>query len=96
MTDDRHSTQEADRADLNYQRGLFRVWIVLSVMWSAAVLIDGLWLFLFYNNWTIGFFWKDQWDLSYWSDQIVAMLAPWLLTGAVFLLRWTVRGFRSN
>jgi hypothetical protein len=78
---------------MNYRRGLFRVWIILSVIWSVVFFIVAL-----YIRYRIGGdWWRYQWWISsHWTDWLAVILAPWVLTGAALLLRWTVRGFRSN
>ena len=75
---------------MNYRRGLFRTWVVLSAIWSAVILIVAL-----YEHHRIG---EPQyrWLLSFWTDWLVAIFAPWVLTAAALGFRWTIKGFRSN
>jgi len=71
---------------VNLSRGLFRVWIMLSVAWSAWFLYQGLGSFK--NQY------GQHWELS--KDDLIVILIPWLLIGAAIGLRWAIRGFRSD
>jgi hypothetical protein len=91
---------------MNYRRGLFRVWIVLSVIWSAAALFGGL-----YYPWPP----YDWYYWSYWPKDVefyflAAAFAPWVWVvwtvvrwiwtvvrwTVLSLVRWTAKGFGSN
>jgi hypothetical protein len=96
---------------MNYRLGLFRVWIVFSVIWSAVVLIVALsdhdrryGFFVIDKAWQAG---NYEWLWWFWEEWLVAIFAPWVwviwtagrwmvLSVIGSVVRWTVRGFRSN
>jgi hypothetical protein len=78
---------------MNLRRGLFRVWIVLSAVWSVGMFVTA------YNaetNLAARTSFYHRWTWWFWSDWLLAILGPWMLTIAVFAVVWTVRGFRSR
>ena len=65
---------------LNYRQGFFRGWLALSVLWSIACVIVAL-----YDQHEILEVrqravptndWGYDWSWLFWSDRIVAFLAP--------------------
>jgi len=71
---------------MNWRRGLLRVWIALSAIWSAYVVIGDLW-----GHVTDPIWYPPPSDLLLVPTIAVA---PWLLTGAIISIRWIIRGFR--
>jgi hypothetical protein len=77
---------------MNWRRGLFCAWIVISVVWSiwafktALDAQDALMISL-----------KEfRWTWFFWEDYIGLIIAPWAAMAAVLATRWAFRGFRSN
>ncbi len=100
---DPNATQDIERR-VNYRRGLFRGWIILSIIWSAAILIAALYE---QNHHLVGLpshspEWRsyvaayEEHMATLWTDWLVAIVAPWVLTGVVLGLRCNIKGFRSN
>jgi hypothetical protein len=73
----------------NLRRGTFRVWITLSVAWS---------LFDFYyalDHASLAYFYK--FGLRAIGPTVsLEILLPWLLTAFAILIRWVIRGFRTD
>ena len=75
---------------MNYRRGLFRVWIGLTLFW---------WAWCFYET-QLGchMFNAGPW-CDYrpgWSMVITALLVPALVLLLGWFLLWVIKGFRSN
>jgi hypothetical protein len=73
---------------MSWRRGLFRAWLLLSVLWTAGYIYSCILT-------APRLFWTAHPDM-FWSRLLIAAPLPWLLTVAVFGLRWTIRGFRPN
>ena len=74
---------------MNWRRGIFRAWIVLSIAWTAFVLIVAI------GNMgpTAP---SDGWALEYWKQPLFAMALPWIVSAAIFGALWISRGFKPN
>jgi hypothetical protein len=82
---------------MRWRRGLFRVWICLSVVWTATgliLLIDQQ------RRITIGLEAHDLapfgWPAWWLKEELPLVFAPWILTAIGFGLRWIIRGFRAS
>ena len=70
----------------NWRRGVYRLWIGLSVVWSAFVIFSDIWECLNDPNW--------QPPMSDWIAVPAIAGAPWVLIGIIIGTGWIVRGFR--
>jgi hypothetical protein len=77
---------------MNWQRGLLRLWFVMSCVWSVAT----LWTAINEHGQLVAIGHRLAWSWSFWQDYVAAMLVPWLAILAYLGVRWTVTGFRSN
>jgi hypothetical protein len=85
----------ASRQIMNFRRGLFRIWILLSFAWS----IGYFWLLHHHATDCSGYIGlgKDHcFRLSSDNRLWIVTPFPWLITAAVFGMRWAFRGFRAN
>lgn len=73
---------------MNWRRGLLRLWLVLSTLWSALVVVADVWERIANPRWH-----PPASDLLV---VVVLAAAPWLLTSAVLAIRWVARGFSSS
>ena len=71
---------------LRVARGLFRLWLVLSVLWIGGV---GVMTWLDVTSRSRGLAWADTWFAS-----VVAVVPPVLLLALGSALVWAFRGFR--
>ena len=68
-------------------RGLLRIWLVVSALWSVAFAIFIAWFILKM---------PDAWPHPYeWIEILLVTLVPWIATLSVLAIRWIVLGFRS-
>ena len=72
---------------MNWRRGLVRIWVCLSVIWS---LIFG-WM-AFYSHMVSPPEAFARADLPF---ELPVILLPWLLSAAVLGILWIIHGFRS-
>lgn len=84
---------------MNYRRGLFRFWIIVSASWSIGYVL----LLYYYASLCNGY--ADYGDhrcytvySAFFHDVRLWIIPslPWLLTAAGIGVRWVVRGFRPN
>lgn len=73
---------------MNWRRGIWRIWIVASAVWSIAVFQDPVW---FGHWWEHG----DPHPRD-WLSLLLVVLFPWILTAVVLTGRWVVMGFRAE
>jgi hypothetical protein len=79
---------------MNWPRGAWRVWIILSVMWDAFVIFAYWWDFVMTPGWVpFPNGWRDA-ALGALLVFLPLILVPWLLTAVVLGIRWVVAGFR--
>jgi hypothetical protein len=76
---------------MNVRRGLLGVWISISVVWTAAIIINMVEIYV-----RLSPVFPDL-DWSYWfvNNNLFMTFIPWLLTAAVLTTRWAIKGFRS-
>jgi hypothetical protein len=72
--------------EMNWRRGMLRLWLVLSVMWSVGFSIAIMWAGL---NW--GAPHRDEW-----VGIALVGCCPWIITVLGFAIRWTASGFRPR
>ncbi len=68
--------------------GPFRIWIIVSSIWSIAVFQDPVW----WDHWTEH---SEPYPRD-WLSLLLVLLLPWILTTAGFSIWWVVRGFRAK
>ena len=72
---------------MNWRRGLFRAWLLLSALWTAgyaySCILEGT---------SVA---ARSIETPFWDTLLIGASPPWLLTAAVLGLRWTIRGFRG-
>jgi len=80
---------------MQWHRGLFRIWIVLSIIWTASLLLEMISEHenteRFFQTRGLHFGWPIDWLMQ----KLLVVLLPWILTAIVFGIRWIVRGFRA-
>jgi hypothetical protein len=81
---------------MRWRRGLFRVWICLSIFWTAVLLMM---MFVEHSRIEMDsemrgshFGWPEWWLM----DKLRFVSWPWILTAIGFGLRWIIRGFRAS
>jgi L-alanine-DL-glutamate epimerase-like enolase superfamily enzyme len=84
-----------DASDADYGRELFRIWVLLSILWTAFILWMGYALYhaqlpmlVFRGSIML----PPLWFLEGW---IFPAFIPWAVTAAAFGVRWAIRGFRT-
>jgi hypothetical protein len=69
--DDPNEAIPKNGAELNYRRGLLRIWVVASVVWLTAVFISKD-----YSCWWRKGPWCGYWTLSTYLDDALILLRP--------------------
>jgi hypothetical protein len=78
---------------VNVRRGLFRVWILASVLWTVIILAYWGTYYVFDLAY---YYFGYLFPFPFLADEFKLMLVPWALTAAGFLIRWAYKGFRAN
>jgi|SRR6516164_1593440 hypothetical protein len=79
-------------SEMNFRRGLFRIWIIVSIVWTAGFLK----MTLESHDRLVTQYPDLGWPFWFLERPVLEMSFPWLLTALALAVRWATKGFRPN